>query len=115
MSGSIYWAFSEAIYATTIDPSGVTSARQFYDRFGETGPAQELVIGGTNYYELTGPLPGAWSLATPSGRSAFIFDAAGTRIDWCYDTGEDNNWRKRWPAINAMPLSDNSVRGKFGI
>ena len=111
--GLAYLAYSEASYAKLKEPEGFTSVADFYDRFGQAAHATKLNVNGEVYYELRGPLPPNWSIALPSARPAYIFDAQGGFVDWRSDPGDSPCWRGRWPLNDAKPVDVAEMQRQF--
>lgn len=72
-----YVVGSEVYYARSISMNGVSTVRDFFDRFGEPRRVRTVQRDGQSYYEFTGPLPSGFVLATPSAPSAYVFDEQG--------------------------------------
>lgn len=104
---------SEVAYARLKDPAGIATVADFYKRFGNSRGATVILVSGSEYIELTGPLPAGWSLAFPSSPPAYVFDASGSFIAWCSDPGDTPTWRRRWPVVNGSALSDEEVQQRF--
>lgn len=113
--GFAYWAYSEVTYARQKTPTGISTVADFFDRFDVPAFAREIELNGQLYIELVGPLPPRWSIALPSGRPAYVFDAKGNFIDWCSDPGDAPSWRDQWPISDATPISIDEVRTRFNI
>lgn len=111
-----YWLGSEAYYARQISPRGVTTASDFFKRFGEPRSVFILERDGKDYYEFRGFLPPPKLLgAVPSGPPAYVFDEQGHFVTWCNDIGDNNVYRQQWPFNSTNKLELNAVKQKLGI
>ena len=110
-----YLVGSEAYYARSISPHGISSVRDFFDRFGEPRHVRMVQRDGQSYYEFTGRLPSRFVLATPSAPPAYVFDQQGHFTAWCSDPGDIPSYRETWPLQSTNELEIGLVREKFGL
>lgn len=106
---------SEFYYAHRISPRGLSSARDFFDRFGAPRSVRVVQHGGQSYYEFTGPLPSAWLLAFPSSAPVYVFDEHGRYVTWCSDPGDAPSFRSEWPVSNTNTVEVGLVRQRLGL
>jgi hypothetical protein len=110
-----YVVASEIAYARLKNPDNITNISDFYSRFGTSGGARTIHVNGSEFVEISGPLPPAWSLALPSSRPAYVFNDAGRFVDWCSDPGDNPSWRQQWQTVANSELTDDEIRLRFGI
>ena len=110
-----YWIGSEIHYLRRISPKGITTVRDFFDRFGEPRRVRMLQREGKSYYEFTGQLPGSWSVAVPSAPPAYVFDEQGQFTTWCRDPGDAPNYRRSWRLQSTNHIEVRMIREKFGL
>ena len=83
-----YWAGSEAYYARSISPVGVSSVSGYFRRFGEPRRVRQIEREGKRFFEFTGRGPSLPLLAFPSAPPCYVFDADGRCMEWCPDRGD---------------------------
>lgn len=111
-----YWLGSEVNYARQISPQGITTAADFFKRFGEPKSVYTLMHDGKDYYEFRGLLsPPKLLGAMPSGPPAYVFDEQGRFVTWCSDTGDNNVYRQQWPLNSTNKLELRIVKQKLGL
>jgi hypothetical protein len=110
-----YWIGSEVHYARSISPKGVSTMRDFFERFGEPPRIRMVQRDGQSYYEFTGLLPSSWSGAVPSAAPAYVFDEQGQFTAWCRDPGDTPSYRRTWPLQSTNQIEVGVVRQKFGL
>ncbi len=110
-----YWIVSEVHYAMSISPRGISTVRDFFDRFGEPRRVRMVQRDGQSYYEFTGQLPSAWSAAVPSAPPAYLFDEQGRLAGWCRDPGDAPSYRRTWQLQSTNQVEIGLVRQKFGL
>ena len=110
-----YVVGSEAYYARSISPHGVSTAREFFERFGEPRRIRMVQRDGQSYYELTRRLPSGFVLATPSAPPVYVFDEQGQFVAWCRDPGEIPSYRQTWPLQSTNQVEIGSVRERLGL
>lgn len=106
---------SEVYYLESIKPKEVRDIRGYFNRFGEPKSARVITLDAQTYYELTGHLPKWYVFAHPSSPPAYIFDANGKFIDWCYDPGDVPSHYQRWPQPNSNSVEFAEVRRRSGF
>src|ERR1035438_9593511 len=79
------WIGSEVYYGRSISPRGISSAQDFFTRFGEPQHILMVERNGQSYYEFVGRLPSGMVLATPSARPVYFFDQQGRLAGWDLD------------------------------
>lgn len=110
-----YFVGSEVYYARSISPRGVSTVRDFFDRFGEPRGVRMVQRDGQSYYEFTGGVPSSYVLATPSAPPAYIFDQQGRFATWCRDPGDIPRYRQTWPLLGTNQVEIDSIRKRFGL
>jgi hypothetical protein len=110
-----YWIGSEVHYARSILPTGITTARDYFARFGEPLFVQMVSHEGQSYYEFAGRLPSALSMATPSSPPAYVFDEQGRYVTWCRDPGDMPSHRQHWPLQGTNLVEVGLVRQRLGL
>jgi len=113
--GFTYLIYSEVTYARHKSPAGISTIADFFERFDAPAFAREFDLNGQQYVELGGPLPPRWSIALPSSRPAYVFNANGEFVDWCSDPGDNPTWQDQWPIGDAKQISITEVRTRFNI
>ena len=98
----VYVVCSEVYYARSISPHGISTVRDFLDRFGEPRRVRMVQRDGRSYYEFTGRLPPSYMLVTPSAAPAYVFDEQGRFAAWCKDPGDMPSYRRTWPLQSTM-------------
>ena len=111
----LLWVGSEVYYASSIRPHGVRTLADHYRRFGEPRRIFRLQRDGTNYYELSGRTGGFPVLAFPSSPPAYVYDEAGTLVDWCPDPGDRPAYRRSWPRTGSEAVDLLVFRQKYGL
>ncbi len=109
----VYWVYSEYQYAARNSPTGIATVADFYARHGHAARARSIDKGGKEFIVLSPPPPSRWSLVLPSALSDYVFDAAGKRVDWHPDPGDDPSWYRKWPLAGSKGLTDIEVRSRF--
>ena len=110
-----YWIGSEVHYARSISPAGISTVREFFDRFQQPRRIRMVERDGQSYYEFTGHLPSAWIIALPSSPPAYVFDEQGRLVSWCSDPGDAPSHRRTWPLRSTNDVELGVVRQKFGF
>lgn len=110
-----YWVGSEIHYARSISPKGISTVREFFDRFGEPRRIRMVQRDGQSFYEFTGRLPSSWSAAVPSAPPAYVFDEQGRFTAWCRDPGDAPSYRRTWPLQSTNQVEIGLVRERFGL
>ena len=110
-----YVVGSEIYYARSISPHGVSTVRDFFDRFGEPRRVRMVQRDGQSYYEFTGRLPSGFVLATPSAPPAYVFDEQGQFAAWCRDPGDIPSYRQTWPLQSTNQVEIGLVRERFEL
>ena len=112
---SAYVIGSEVYYLESNKPTEVRDIRGYFNRFGEPSSARIVTLDGQTYYELAGHRPNRYMFAHPSSPPAYIFDASGKFVEWCYDPGDVPSHYERWPQphLNRVEFAD--VRQRFGF
>ena len=106
---------SEIYYARSISPKGVSTVRDFFDRFGEPQRIRMVEHQGRICYEFTGHLPSAWVAAFPSEAPAYVFDEQGSFVGWCSDPGDAPSHRRTWHLQSTNRVEVGIVRKKLGM
>lgn len=112
---AVYWIGSEVHHARSISPQGISTVREFVDRFGNPRRIQMVQRNGQAYYEFTGQLPSSWSAAVPSAPPAYVFDEQGRFVAWCSDPGDIPSYRRTWPLQSTNRVEIGLVKEKFGL
>jgi len=107
-----FWA-SEGYVAHSKAPVGVTNVAGYFRRFGDPLLVRVIEHDSQSYYEFIGH-PGG-GLTIPSGPPAYIFDAKGHFVEWCYDSSEAHDYRGRWPYNMTGRVDVSIVKQKFGL
>jgi hypothetical protein len=110
-----YVVGSEVHYARSISPHGVSTVRDFFDRFGEPRRVRMVQRDGQSYYEFTGRLPSGFALAAPSASPAYVFDEQGCFTAWCRDPGDIPSYRQTWPLQSTNHVEIGLIRERFGL
>ena len=110
-----YLVWSEVYYARSISPDGISTARDFFDRFGEPRWVRMVQRDGQSYYEFAGRLPSGFVLATPSAPAAYVFDDQGRFTTWCRDPGDIPSFRQTWRLQGTNYVEIGLVKEKFGL
>lgn len=109
-----YVVGSEVHYSRSISPQGVSTVRDFFERFGEPQGVRRVQHEGQSYLEFTGRLPSGFVLATPSAPPAYVFDEDGRFAAWCRDPGDSPGYRLAWPLQGTNPVEIGLIRSRFG-
>jgi len=110
-----YWIGSEIYYGRSISPRGISTASDFYKRFGEPLLVRMVNHDGKDYYEFIGKPPRAQILALPSSAPVYVFDEQGQFVTWCGDPGDNNVYRQQWPLNGTNKLELRAVKQKLGL
>lgn len=110
----VYWISSEYYYAVSISPEGMSTASDYFKRFGDPTHVQIVNFEGKQFYDVTGNGPPLHVLALPSSRPSYIFDENGRLVDWCRDPGDFPAHHNRWERSSTGRLSVAEFRQKFG-
>ncbi len=110
-----YWIGSELRYARSISPKGISTVREFFNRFGEPRRIRMVQRDGLSYYEFTGRSPSSWSAAVPSAPPVYVFDEQGRFAAWCRDPGDASRYRGTWLLQSTNQVEIGLVREKFGL
>jgi hypothetical protein len=110
-----YVVGSEVYFARTISPRGISTARDFFGRFGEPRRIRMVQRDGRSYYEFTGRPPAGFVLATPSAPPAYIFNTNGQFVAWCADPGDTPGFRSTWQLQSTNQVEVGAVRERFGL
>jgi hypothetical protein len=110
-----YWAGSELYYGHSISPRGISTVRDFFDRFGEPRLIRMVERNGRSYYEFSGRLPPPLVFALPSDPPAYVFDEEGRFVTWCTDPGDAPDYRREWRLQSTNSVEIRIARQKFGL
>jgi hypothetical protein len=110
-----YLVGSEIYYLHSISPHGVSTVRDFFDRFGEPRRVRMVQRDAQSYYEFTGRLPSGLILAAPSAPPAYVFDEQGRFVTWCRDPGDIPGHRQTWRLQSTSEVEIGLVRDRFGL
>jgi len=86
-----------------VNPRGVETVQDFYQRYGNPPRVESVVISGHQYYRVTGEIPAP--LGFPKGSPVYIFDSTGRLIDW---TGESRNapeFTEKWTGSGRQDVN----------
>ena len=108
------WIGSEVYKERSISPRGVTSARDFFARFGDPQHILMVERNGQSYYEFVGRLPSGMVLAPPSAPPVYFFDEQGRLVGWDRDPGDSSSDHQAWTLL-TNEVEVGLVRQKFGI
>lgn len=101
------WLGSELLYASRINPTGVRTVKDHFQRFGEPQFVYEVQHDGSTFYEIIGSAPSL--LALPSSPPAYIYDPQGRFVAWCSDPGDQPAFRRAWRRLTVQPLDKYAV------
>lgn len=109
----IYWIASEIWYAASMNPVGVVTVADWFDRFGPPNSVHSLSRGGRTYYEVRGKLPPFYVIAVPSDSPSYVFAEDGRMVEWCSDPGDSPWFHEQWPFDRSSSLEVGAFREKF--
>jgi hypothetical protein len=100
------WTGSEKYAAQAVrpPPSG-TNLTGFLEARPQYGQIRRFVHNGKAYVQVIGK-PTISALSLPSGPPTYIFDEAGSLVDWCRDLGDNPSFANKWGNFsNAIPMT----------
>lgn len=106
---------SEMYYAHSISPRGISTVRDYFDRFGEPHRICVVQRDGRDYYEFSGHLPSGFVWAFPSAPPAYVFDEQGRFTAWCSDPGDIPSHRQTWQLQSTNHIEMGVIRKQFGL
>jgi hypothetical protein len=109
-----YLVGSEVYFARNISPRGISTVKDFFDRFGEPWRIRNVQRDGQSYYEFNGHLPRGFVLASPSAPPAYIFTTNGQFVAWCADPGDTPGFRSTWQLQGTNQIEIGVIRERFG-
>lgn len=110
-----YVVGSDVYYVRSNSPHGVSTVRDFFDRFGEPSQVRMVHRDDQSYYEFTGHWPSGFVLATPSAPPAYVFDEQGRFAAWCGDPGDNPSYRQTWTLQSTNQVDISLVKERFGL
>jgi hypothetical protein len=109
------WIGSEVYYGRSISPSSISSAQDFFARFGDPQHILMVERHGQSYYAFVGRLPSGMVSATPSAPPEYFFDQQGHLVDWDRDPGDSSSYHRAYTILGTNEVEVGVVRQKFGI
>jgi hypothetical protein len=109
------WIGSEVHYGRSSSPRGISSAQDFFSRFGDPQHIFMIERHGQSYYAFVGRLPSGMVAATPSAPPEYFFDQQGRLVDWVRDPGDSSSYNRAYTILSTNEVEVGVVRQKFGI
>ena len=110
----VYWIGSEFWYSHHIQPNGISTVADFFERFGQARRIRKVEREGVVYFHLSGTLPPLYVLAVPSAPPVYAFDQSGHFVEWCRDPGDSNAYWERWPKQGNQTIDLNDFKHRYG-
>jgi hypothetical protein len=90
------WVLLMLHWHEAVGPGGNT-LRAVLAKMPDPDDRRVLTRDGEEYLALFGPIQ--VYARFPSGSPVYVFDRRGTLVDWTADEGDDEGFKRRWPAL----------------
>ena len=110
-----FQVWSESYYEKSIQPTGIETAIDFKNRFGEPTSVGCVQQNGVTYYKLSGHLPPWYIFVLPSSLPEYIFNDQGRLVAWCPDPADSDLFLKKWSGERAEKMDVKVFEQKFAV